>query len=246
MLIQVKDRLGRRNLLCSSQSGGFIGSALILALSVGLAGCGGGETVGEAMGYEQTGPDEMTVIKRPPLTVPPDFNLRPPRPSDPSSDADSASEAARETLIGPSSELAPETPKVPDQTAENEASATLASAQESAKAILTGEQQYQKSPPLLEKKEQVAAAIVENEPSAGQTALLSRTNRVERDLDALDETRSENRVDGALLRRLITWQPPTADQKTADTNSSDVPKSGNIVKIVRREQIPVVAGTGSE
>ena len=248
MLIQADDRLGRRDLPCSSPSGGTIGSVLIFALSVSLAGCGGGETVGEALGYEQTGPDEMTVIKRPPLTVPPDYNLRPPRPSDPSSDADSASKAARETLVGPSSELASEVPAAPaDQTeASGPSSAELTSAQERAKATLIGEQRYQKSPPLIDDDGQIAAATTESAPSAGQTALLSRTNRVERDLDALDETRSENRVDGVLLRRLLAWQPPAANQKTTGADSASVSKSGDIVKIVRREQNPVSAGSDSK
>ena len=171
----------------------------------------------------------MTVVKRPPLTVPPDYNLRPPRPSDPSSDADSASKAARETLVGPSSELDPEVPTAPDQTeASSSSSAEPTSAQERARATLIGEQRYQKSPPLIEDDGQITATTTESAPSAGQTALLSRTNRVERDLDALDETRSENRVDRVLLRRLLAWQPPAANQKTTGADNASVSKSGEI------------------
>ncbi|MGI9421032.1 MAG: DUF3035 domain-containing protein [Geminicoccaceae bacterium] len=76
---------------------------LSLVSSLGLVGCGGG-TVQEALGYEQRGPDEMAVIRRPPLIVPPDYNLRPPRPGEADAGSEAASEAARKTLIGPSSE----------------------------------------------------------------------------------------------------------------------------------------------
>ena len=76
----------------------FIVAGLLLAL--GLSGCGRGETAQEVLGYEQTGPDEMAVIKRPPLIVPPDYNLRPPRPNDQASESAAASTAARNTLIG--------------------------------------------------------------------------------------------------------------------------------------------------
>ncbi len=77
---------------------GLVSSAL-------LSGCGGGDTVQEALGYEQQGPDELAVIKRPPLIVPPDYNLRPPRADDQGAGGSAASEAARKTLLGPSSSI---------------------------------------------------------------------------------------------------------------------------------------------
>ena len=194
---------------------------IALALGVGLGGCGG-ETVGEALGYGQKGPDEMTVIRRPPLIVPPDYNLRPPRPGAPRAEANAASKAARETLLGPSFEAPPET--------------------SDAKAALTGQgnggQSSQESPPLKPKPDQVANAAADEPPSAGQTALLSRTNRVERDINALTETRAENRIDGALLRRLLAWKPAPATAEEG-ANGEEVQK---IVQIVRREQTPVTAG----
>lgn len=232
---------------CPYRPGGLAVAAVTLAL--GLSGCGGsGETVGEALGYEQKGPDEMTVIKRPPLTVPPDFNLRPPRPGEPQSEADAASKAARETLIGPSSDLAPENPSVAPVNVASSSEVTRAG--DRAKATLTGQeedwQRFHKSPPLLPENGQAAEATVEAPPSAGQSALLSRSNRVERDLDALKETRDENRVDGALLRRLLAWQPAPTDPETADAGGVDRPKPGDIVKIVRREQTSVSTGISSE
>ncbi len=53
--------------------------ALGLLLATGLlAGCGN-NTVQELAGVSRDGPDEFQVVRRAPLTMPPDFNLRPPR-----------------------------------------------------------------------------------------------------------------------------------------------------------------------
>lgn len=226
-------------------------SLTAIALGAGLSGCGGGDTVGEALGYEQKGPDEMTVIKRPPLIVPPDFNLRPPRAGEPRSEADAASRAARDTLIGPSSELAPETPDGSGVTLVNTSpTSATESAAERTKRTLSGqqdgEQSYDKSPPLKPDEDQTVEVAVDEPPSAGQTALLSRTNKVERDIDALTETRAENRIDGALLRRLLAWKqtPVVAEEGAGDGETDAKPKQ--IVQIVRREQTAIGTETNLE
>ncbi len=242
---------------CPSRSVGAVVAALALTTTLGLGGCGGGETVSQAIGYEQAGPDEMTVIKRPPLTVPPDFNLRPPRPDEPRSEADDASKAAKETLIGPSSELAPAATEKPEATlVKATTSPEPTSAGDRAKATLTGQkvaaakeedwQRYHKTPPLLNQEEEVAAATIEGTPSAGEIALLSRTNRVERDLDALNETRDENRVDGALLRRLLAWEPTPKEAAEQGTDGDLEAEAESVVQITRREQTPVSAGNSLE
>ena len=41
-----------------------------------LAACG--SDVADSLGYGKSPPDEFTVISRPPLILPPDYNLRPP------------------------------------------------------------------------------------------------------------------------------------------------------------------------
>ena len=47
-------------------------------LAVGaMAGCGG---VGKSLGYGKQSPDEFAVVRNTPLTIPPDYSLRPPRP----------------------------------------------------------------------------------------------------------------------------------------------------------------------
>lgn len=188
--------------------GGALLTMLTLTAALGLGGCGGsGQTIGQALGYGQKGPDEMVVIKRPPLVLPPDYNLRPPRPGEQRADIANAGERARRMLLG----QAP-----------------------------------------------AAGATDESAPSAGQTVLLGRTNRIERNLDALTDSRSENRVDGALLRRLLTWRPPS-DAKSAGAGeralldqAADAAAGGKgttspaIVQIVRRQQTPIDPGTLSE
>lgn len=175
-------------------------AVLGLILSPLLSACGGGDTVQEALGYEQTGPDEMAVIKRPPLIVPPDYNLRPPKPGEQTAaDRAAASEAARKTLLGPSSSI------------EGEAN--------DARAVLTG-------------GGTANGASTSEAKSEGQNLLISRTDRAERDLDELTETRAENRVDGALLRRLLAWTP--ADRPALAEGEEAV-----AVQVVSRAQTPI-------
>ena len=55
--------------------GVIIASALCLAVSLPIAGCGDFK---KTIGLEPTLPDEFAVESRAPLTIPPDFDLRPP------------------------------------------------------------------------------------------------------------------------------------------------------------------------
>jgi hypothetical protein len=72
---------------------------LILAgLSVfALAGCG---DVKQELGITHPAPDEFTVLKRAPLSMPPDFALRPPQPGVPRPQDAVTAENARETVFG--------------------------------------------------------------------------------------------------------------------------------------------------
>lgn len=53
---------------------------VLLGLCLALAGCGG---TAEALGLGRNPPDAFAVVDRPPLSMPPDFDLRPPRPGAP-------------------------------------------------------------------------------------------------------------------------------------------------------------------
>jgi len=50
--------------------------AVVLAVGA-MAGCGG---VGKSLGFGKQSPDEFAVVRNAPLTLPPDYSLRPPRP----------------------------------------------------------------------------------------------------------------------------------------------------------------------
>ena len=51
--------------------------AALAGLALSLAGC---DTIRSAAGISKDSPDEFAVVTKAPLIVPPDFNLRPPRP----------------------------------------------------------------------------------------------------------------------------------------------------------------------
>lgn len=65
--------------------------------ALALAGCGG---VKQQLGLERKSPDEFAVVKRAPLSLPPDFSLRPPRPGAPRPQEKATSDQAEETVFG--------------------------------------------------------------------------------------------------------------------------------------------------
>jgi len=74
--------------------------AVIAALSlaaVALAGC---EGVKDQLGLNPKPPDEFTVVTKAPLSLPPDFSLRPPEPGAARPQEMSARRAARSTVFG--------------------------------------------------------------------------------------------------------------------------------------------------
>lgn len=76
----------------------------VLSLVVGLAativmvGCS--EKSGNILGFEKSAPDEFAVVKRAPLTLPPEFGLRPPRPGAARPQETSPRDEAKKSVIG--------------------------------------------------------------------------------------------------------------------------------------------------
>ena len=56
------------------------GLAALVGLALTTSAC---SNLRETFGLDQKAPDEFTVVRKAPLTLPPDFNLRPPRPGAP-------------------------------------------------------------------------------------------------------------------------------------------------------------------
>jgi hypothetical protein len=69
-------------------------AAACLGMAMTLTGCGGGNWK-QAIGIEPTSPDEFAVESRAPLTVPPEFDLRPPQPGAPRPQETSAASKAK-------------------------------------------------------------------------------------------------------------------------------------------------------
>ncbi len=70
-------------------------AVLCLALILLLPGCTG---LRRAIGMDQVGPDEFAVESRAPLTIPPDFDLRPPQLGTPRPQEITAAEKARKVI----------------------------------------------------------------------------------------------------------------------------------------------------
>lgn len=66
--------------------------------SLVLAGCGG--NVGKSLGFTKQAPDEFAVVSRAPLSVPPDFSLRPPAPGAVRPQEGSVRDQAKQALVG--------------------------------------------------------------------------------------------------------------------------------------------------
>ena len=71
--------------------------ALLGGAAVALIGC---ESIREAAGVVKTPPDEFAVVTKAPLVIPPDYNLRPPKPGAPPTNQSSPTDSAEAALTG--------------------------------------------------------------------------------------------------------------------------------------------------
>lgn len=69
----------------------------VLAAATAASGCA---SVSRAVGATRTAPDEFRVVSQAPLTLPPDYNLRPPRPGEPRPQELQPADEARVALFG--------------------------------------------------------------------------------------------------------------------------------------------------
>ncbi len=68
------------------------------AAIIGLVGCS--DKSGNILGFEKSAPDEFAVVRRAPLTLPPNYGLRPPRPGATRPQAVSPRDEAKKSVIG--------------------------------------------------------------------------------------------------------------------------------------------------
>ncbi len=73
------------------------GTAALLLVAFALTAC---SNVRDQLGLTKKPPDEFTVVRKAPLVLPPNFNLRPPTPGAPQDRSPAATELARRALTG--------------------------------------------------------------------------------------------------------------------------------------------------
>ena len=74
-----------------------VAATAALLAAAGLAGC---DTASRAFGLAKVTPDEFRVVTKAPLTLPPDYSLRPPAPGEPRPQELQPESAARQALVG--------------------------------------------------------------------------------------------------------------------------------------------------
>lgn len=72
----------------------------VVALMVAAATASGCASLSRAVGATRSAPDEFRVVTQAPLTLPPDYNLRPPRPGEPRPQELQPTDEARAALFG--------------------------------------------------------------------------------------------------------------------------------------------------
>ena len=93
-----------RSICCPRIGRGLALSLGALALAATLSACEGG--IGDALGLGKNAPDEFAVVRSAPLTLPPDFTLRPPRPGEARPTEGSVREQAKVALFNEAGALA--------------------------------------------------------------------------------------------------------------------------------------------
>jgi hypothetical protein len=94
----------------------FVGAALLGGSLVVLGGCSS-NGLARTFGLTRDAPDEYTVTTRAPLSMPPDYNLRPPRPGAPRPQEQSERQQAQEALVPQTALDAPQDGASPGQAA---------------------------------------------------------------------------------------------------------------------------------
>ncbi|MEQ9491917.1 MAG: DUF3035 domain-containing protein [Alphaproteobacteria bacterium] len=126
------------------------------ALAAMLSACGG--NVGEVLGLDSKPPDEFSVVKRAPLTLPPDYGLRPPEPGKAERNAVTPRDNARQAVLG--------TEKLSDRDKQKIIQARRAAGQdESELALLNQADALNASPEIRQVVNEESQALAEEQES---------------------------------------------------------------------------------
>jgi hypothetical protein len=78
-------------------SGRVLRIAILLGAATALCGC---ESLRDATGSAKEAPDEFAIVTKAPLVIPPDYNLRPPKPGAAPMNQVEPTQAAQQALLG--------------------------------------------------------------------------------------------------------------------------------------------------
>ena len=192
-----------------------------LAAFAVLAGCGGSGSLGTIIGVERKTPDEFAVVRRAPLTLPPDFSLRPPDPRGQRQQDLQTRDSAQDAVFG-TNQASTLNQSLQDQTSVTGlAAANQSSSNQSASA---GEQR------LLE------LAGSEGDNSSAIRALIEQENAA---LAVLDE---------GLLENLIFWRQNNQASESAlidpQEESRRVQESQVLGREISEDPAPVIRRDG--
>jgi Protein of unknown function (DUF3035) len=97
-------------------------AALAVALPLATGGCSG---VKETLGLTKQSPDEFKVVSRAPLSMPPDYNLRPPTPGSPRPQEGTPRDQAQQAVLGIAPDAIPPIGEGESETAQSSGESAL-------------------------------------------------------------------------------------------------------------------------
>lgn len=80
----------------NGRAGSAAGMAVLAAVALGTGAC---SNLRQQIGLDKQVPDEFRIVSRPPLSMPPDFALRPPQPGAPRPQEEAVVDRARQTVF---------------------------------------------------------------------------------------------------------------------------------------------------
>jgi hypothetical protein len=189
--------------------GGARYSVLLLVLAAfALTACG--ESTKRTLGLSRSAPDEFAVVPRAPLSQPPDFNLRPPRPGADDLTTLSSREQARQAVFRNDDERAPGT--------QADGPAVQAAPREGVNQTTTGEAAFlsragalETDPLIRAQVDRESAVLVEENQNFVRKLLGLKQDPVDDVVDASAEAR-RLRENQALGRPASEGEVPTIDR----------------------------------
>ena len=146
------------------------------------AGCG---SVKDELGLEKKAPDEFTVVRNAPLSLPPNYNLRPPKPGENGAGQQEQREKARTLLTGRQNTLKA---KQDNSSAHSKAGSTF----------------------LAGRSDNQIGEIKENSPAQGEQALLSHLDATNADPNIRQKVDKEANIlasdDRGFVEKLMFWR----------------------------------------